>query len=72
MATITIEIPDGASRKEKIEALCKAREPHQMALDAINAQIGAIQRACPHTNAYRGRDISGGPDGHCHDCGYSW
>lgn len=72
MTTLTIEIPDGANRKEKIAALRKAREPHQMAVDAINAEIKTIQATCPHANAYRGHDIGGGPDGRCYDCDYSW
>jgi hypothetical protein len=72
MATITIEIPDGATRKEKIAALEKALEPINAQREAILAQIKAIRAACPHENAYRGRDISGGPDGRCYDCGYSW
>ena len=72
MATITIEIPEGATVKQKIEALTKALEPINLQREAILGQIAALQRACPHTNAYRGRDISGGPDGHCYDCGYSW
>jgi len=72
MAQIVIEIPDGATTKQKIEALLKALEPINLQREAILAQIAALRRGCPHKNARHGTDISGGPDGHCYDCGYSW
>ncbi len=72
MATLTIEIPDNANIKEKIEALRKQLAPIEAQRKAILGAIESLQRSCPHKNAYHGRDISGGPDGYCNDCGYSW
>lgn len=73
MATITIEVPD--SEDDIPTALRKLRAqlaPINAQRDALLAAIRSVQQRCPHKNAYRGRDISGGPDGHCRDCDYSW
>jgi hypothetical protein len=72
MATLTIEIPDNASTKDKIAALRKQLAPIEAQRSAIIGAIRQIQASCPHTNSYRGRDIGGGTDGHCHDCDYRW
>ena len=72
MAKLVIEIPEGATTKQKIAALQKALEPLNLQRQAILAQIDALRRACPHKNAVHGTDYGGGPDGHCNDCGYSW
>jgi hypothetical protein len=72
MATITIEVPDNGDIKGTVEALRAKLAPINAQRDALIAAIHSVQARCPHTNAYRGRDIGGGPDGRCYDCGYSW
>lgn len=73
MAKITIEVPDSEDDiPGTIKSLRAQLAPVNAQRDALLAAIKSVQARCPHKNAYRGRDISGGPDGHCHDCGYSW
>jgi len=73
MATITITIPDNPDDiPGTIKALRDQLAPINAQRDALIAAIKAVQNRCPHRNAYRGRDIGGGSDGRCFDCGYSW
>lgn len=72
MASITIEIPDDGDIKGTIAALRKQLAPINAQRDALLGAIKSVQERCPHTNAYRGTDIGGGPDGLCHDCGKAW
>jgi len=60
-----------AEIRKKRAKLVKERKKAQEAVDVIDAQLEALARRCDHPNMVLGRDISGGPDGTCPDCGYS-